>query len=206
MKKKITKKNVLLASLVLVVLMTAGATLALLLDNSGPVTNTFTPSKVACEVHEPEWKDGESTNKTNVTIKNIGDTDAYIRAAIVVTWQDENGVILAQKPVENTDYILDINEDDWFVKDDFYYHKEMVPAAENLNDISDTEVLINSCEVKTVKEGYKLHVEIMAEAIQYEGVAQGTAGNIGEKPVEIAWNIFVDENGKLTETAPAVTE
>ena len=57
------------------------ATVSFIIDTTNPVENVMTPSKVACQVTETF----ENDVKTNVAVKNTGDTEAYIRAAIVVT-------------------------------------------------------------------------------------------------------------------------
>lgn len=48
-------------------------------------------------------------------VKNTGNTDAFIRAQIVVTWKDANGNVSATKPVEDTDYTMTLNTTDWFL-------------------------------------------------------------------------------------------
>ena len=84
--KKMNKRFLaVLASVVLVLTMTVGATVAYLIDQSGPVTNIFTPSEVTSEVEE-EFPDPYNV-KQNVKIKNTGDAPAYIRAAVVFNWK-----------------------------------------------------------------------------------------------------------------------
>ena len=139
--------------------LSVGGTIAYLITDTRPVENTFTPGNVACQVIEPNWND-EDTAKENVFIKNTGNTDAYIRAAIVVTWQNADGKVLAEVPQENVDYTLSINTNGWGKKGDYYY----CTTAGSPN--TQTSVLINSCTVIKAKEGYSLCVDVLAQAIQ----------------------------------------
>ena len=83
------KKTVLLLAMVVLILAGAvGGTLAYIVTSSGPVQNTFTPAHVTCAVEESDFVDGTSTIKNNVTIRNTGNTSAYIRAAVVANWCD----------------------------------------------------------------------------------------------------------------------
>lgn len=146
-------------ALALVLTLSVGGTIAYLITDTGPVTNTFTPGNVACEVIESGWHDGNTT-KENVFIRNTGNTDAYIRAAIVVTWQNEAGKVLAEAPQDKVDYTLSINTTGWKKQGDYYY----CTMAGSPN--TQTSVLINSCTVVKAKEGYSLCVDVLAQAIQ----------------------------------------
>lgn len=181
MKKKLNNKQLsLLISLLLILTVTVGGTLAYIVTQTNAVTNTFTPAKVTCQINETFANDV----KSNVTIENTGTTSAYIRAAIVVTWKDEDGNIGPETPVLGEDYVFEMgSSDNWLKIEDYYYHKAPV-AAEGEDD---TKVLINSCKLKdgvTSPEGYGLSVEIVADAIQAEGVDSN-----GNHPVELAWKV-----------------
>ena len=155
------KATVLLSSLALILALFVGVTTAFLIAKEGSVTNTFKSSHVACQVNEESFN---GTTKTNVTISNTGDTEAYIRAAIVVTWKDgENGNVYAGKPVAGEDYTISLNENDWIEgSDGYYYYKKPVAPG------TSTAVLIESCRAVTehVPAGYGLNVEILSSAIQ----------------------------------------
>ena len=91
--KKLIRWNrsfVVLAALLVLVLGIVGTTLAWLTDKTKDLTNTFEYAKVSCEVLETVTQ----TTKSDVRIKNTGNTDAYIRATYVVTIRDYNGNIL----------------------------------------------------------------------------------------------------------------
>ena len=171
MKKHITKKTIAIISFALLIFITVGTTLALVFTNTDPVENTFKPSKVSCAVVEGKSDPVEHSNvdtgteKKEVKIKNTGDTDAYIRVAIVVTWQKADGTVYAVQPELGKDYSMTLNLTDsgWFKKGDYYYYNQpVVPNA-------DTPYLINSAaQLATAKvpDGYFLSIEIVASAIQ----------------------------------------
>lgn len=167
--KNMKKKTILmLATMVLLLTVTVGSTIAYLVTSSGPVENTFTPSHVTSQVDET-FTPG-STTKRNVMIENTGDTNAYIRAAIVITWKDKDNHTMPIVPKVNEDYTININTNDWTPSGGYYYYKEAVaPGAKTTN-------LINEC-VSTGKytDGRKLCVEVIGSAIQSEGMGASSA-------------------------------
>lgn len=162
------KKAVICAGALLIAVLTAvGVTLAYIIANSGPVENEFKPSIVTTSV--VETLEGET--KKNVNIANTGDTEAYIRAAVVFNWRDENGSIFGETPEENVDYDIKwsvSNEclNDVWVKgrDGFYYYTSPVAPGENTKD------LITSCTAKNERSingvTYYLSVDIVCSGIQ----------------------------------------
>lgn len=163
------KKIMLVISILLLLTAAVGVTLAILSARSEPVSNDFAYKPVTCEVEEPGWEDG-NTIKSNVKIKNTSDIQVYIRAAYVVTWlveEDTNGdgiidstSVLAKKPAEGTDYTISLNENGWVSIDGLYYCNSPIEPGDS------TPVLINSLEVLAETEGYRLQVEVIAEAVQ----------------------------------------
>ena len=175
-----TKKSlILLASLAAILLVGVAGTLALLITQSGPVKNTFVPGNVAVAVQETFTQGG--TEKTDVKIQNTGNVDAYIRVAIIPTWEDDEG-----NPVGVSASLDDLNitwgsSDKWKKADDgFWYYTSPVPAGDS------TENLIASATVKTdsagYNAGYKMNLQILAQGIQADGVDSND-----ETPVEQAW-------------------
>lgn len=167
--KNMKKKTILmLATMVLLLTVTVGSTIAYLVTSSGPVENKFAPSRVASEVVET-FTPGTAT-KQDVKIKNAGDTSAYIRAAIVITWKDKDGNTMPVPPEVGKDYTISLNTSDWAKIGDYYYYKEAIaPDASTTN-------LINSC-VSTDKytDGRALCVEVIGSAIQSEGMGVTSA-------------------------------
>lgn len=161
------KPAALLVSLLLLLTVTVGGTIAFLMDSDGPLHNLFNPSKVTTYVDETV----SGNTKSNVSIKNTGDTTAWIRAAIVVTWQDEEGNVYGQLPVEGTDYTMKLNvadKDGWLKGDDgFYYWYMPVKSQEEDASNCNTGMLIEECTYKAnAPEGYFLTVEIIGSGIQ----------------------------------------
>ena len=160
------KSAALLVSIFLLLTVTVGGTIAFLVDSDGPLNNRFAPSRVTTKVEETL----SGTTKKDVKIQNTGDTDAWIRVAVVVTWQDEAGNIYGQAPVAGMDYTItyDLNNGWEQGNDGFYYWTKPV-AANNV-----TGTLITNCtalQAKTVSTGdepvtYYLSVEIIASGIQ----------------------------------------
>ena len=116
-----------------------------------------------------EWENGNSV-KSNVQIKNTSNVDAYIRVTLVANWVNtKTNAVYAQQPVADTDYTLVLNtaaNDGWFKVGNYYYCKTKI-AADDM-----TPVLINSCSQieGKVPEGYTLQLQVIAEAIQADGV------------------------------------
>lgn len=171
--------------LILAVVLAIGGTLAYIIANTASVENKFTPGEVRCEVLEDPF---DKITKSNVRIKNTGNTAAYIRATYVVTWQKDDGTVNAKKPVAGTDYTIAFAENTgWELIGDYWYYTSPVAAEDK------TKVLINSCKLAegaSVPADCHLSVEIIASAIQSE-----PASVVAEK-----WHVAVD-NGKITGAA-----
>ena len=143
---KLNKRSVaLLLSLAVLLTVAVGATVAFLVDKDNSVTNTFTPSKVDCEVLKEAGA---------YTVKNTGDTQCYIRVAIVVT-QKNGDAISITKPSATMKLGTD-----WLLGADGYYYYTKPLAVYSPQTINDA---ITSGIVVTAENG---HVEILASAIQ----------------------------------------
>lgn len=191
--KNISKKRltILLVSLLSVVAISVGVTLAYVLTRTDEVENEFKPSKVACAVVEngappvtgAVTETGDTKDK--VQIKNTGDTDAYIRVAVVATWKNADGTVWAQAPVAGTDYTAWTPGTGWVLGADGYYYYTNSVAPNAL-----TGILINQIvPLKAAPEaGYRLSIEIVASAIQ-------------AKPSDVVkdqWGVTVDANGNIS--------
>ena len=165
------KKNhigILIAAVAVIIAGTAGATLAYLSHQSG-LTNQFQIAEVSTTVNE-EF-DGET--KSDVKIKNTGDVPAYIRAAVIIGWQDEEGNALIDEaaPEVNKDYTIAWNlngtgsNGQWIKGSDGYYYYTS-PVDGN----AETDILIQECKDIKLGEhknaGKYLVVDIAAQSIQ----------------------------------------
>ncbi len=206
------KHKVLLLSLVLALLITAGTTIAFLIKETQPVANKFEPTKVDCLVDEDFNQD--KTVKSNVQVTcpdTICNVPAFVRAKVVVSWKNSAGDVYSVSPVTGftgndavkNDYTISYGTENWVKGNDgfYYYTKALIPGDEEKDN---TTNLINTCAVNGDKapEGYSLSVEIIADAIQADGESLGstTGGEnwSGKTPAEIAWsneNVTVTVNG-----------
>ena len=178
-RNKSKKKWMLLVSLVMLLTITMGGTLAYITTSDDPVKNIFTTSQVPISVQEDPF---DGTVKNNVKIQNDGNTDAYIRAAVVVTWKDSSGNVYGIKPEVGVDYQVTFPGDTGWVyreADGFYYYTASI-APNN-----QTGVLLTNCKpLKSAPaDGYTLCVEIVAESVQAKGVDNGV------KAVVKAWGV-----------------
>lgn len=180
-RKKHRKSFILLVSLVLILVFAVGGTLAYLVTSTASIENLFNASNVSVAVTETL----ANGVKSNVKVQNTGNTDAYIRAAVVINWQNESGNVYGQVPTSN-DYSITWNLTDtgWFQGNDgFYYYKNAVAPTKTTE-----EALITSCTWlnEPPADGYTLTVEILASGIQASP----------KNAVESAWGVSVDDNSK----------
>lgn len=153
---------ILLASLVLIVGMAAGGTVAWLITNTGAVQNTMVPASVPITINETV----KGTTKSAVTVTNTGNTDAYIRVAIVANAVDEYGnVIAGDHPTYNVDTTK------WELKNDGYYYYKGIVSAKG----STPPLFIGNVDFADGE------VNILAESIQVHG------GFNNQKPETYAW-------------------
>lgn len=175
-----SKSIALFVTLALILCVAAGGTLAYLVTQTSETVNTFTPSNVACEVQEKI----DNRVKSDVAVENTGDTEAFIRATVIVTWKDAEGNVYGVAPTDN-DYTISYGGSGWTHHNGYWYCNTAV--APNLV----TPVLVESCTTTTanaaIPEGYDLSVEIIADAIQSQPV----------KAVQEAWGVTISE-GKVT--------
>lgn len=148
----------------LLALISTGGVIAYLMQNA-EVNNAFSAGRVTCEVEETFI----NNIKSNVKVKNTGNTDEFIRAKIVVNWVSDNDdhTVYGIKPVPGpgNDYQIIFGTFGWDYEDDgYYYYDQAVAAGETTGNLIETCALLGEAP-----EGYHLSVEIIADAIQTEG-------------------------------------
>ena len=175
-KRRSKKTGMLFLSLLLVIGMVVGGTLAWLSTKSAPITNTFLPSKVACQVQE-EFNSTTGV-KTNVNVENTGDIDAYIRVKLVSYRTNDAGQHIggtAELPA------FDLGEG-WVEHGGYYYYRlPVAPGGSPETNLTESMTLTDSY---TDADGGKQVIEVMAEAIQANGVTDN-----GTKAVVEAWGV-----------------
>lgn len=159
-KKTRNKLSLLVASMILLAAFGVLGTVSYLTTKTEPITNTFTASTITPGIEENF--DGET--KSDVKLKNLGDVDAYIRAAIVVSWVSEDGSKVHANAPTSGDYTMVGPEAGWEKSSDGYYYYASKVGAGN-----STTNLIKSVKLDsgvTPPDGYYFSVEILAQAIQ----------------------------------------
>lgn len=152
-------------------------TVAWLTTKDAPITNTFNPSKVACEVTESF----DGTVKSSVNVKNTGDIDAYIRVKLVTYRTNERG-----QHIGGTAEIPAFTPGAGWVPYNGYYYYTKPVAPNTLPE----NALIGSIELKASyddADGGKQAIDVMAEAIQ----------SVPAEAVGEAWGVTISE-GRVT--------
>jgi len=167
------KALTLFFSLLLIGAVAVGGTLAYLVTQTDPVNNTFLPSHVSCQVEE-NFNNATGV-KSNVTVKNTGDTEAYIRVKLVTYRTNDQG-----QHIGGTAELPSFNPGtNWVRYGDFYYYtKPVAPNETPENALIDSITLTSSYPDA---DGGKQAIDVMAEAIQ-----SGPATAIGE-----AWGVSI---------------
>lgn len=163
--------TLLLSGLLLVTLI-VGGTVAYLVTQVTPVTNTFTPSHVTCAVTE----NFNGTVKSNVNVTNTGDTDAYIRVKLVTYRVNGYG-----QHIGGTASVHDFTPgENWKEYKGYYYYTLPVEPGESPATplIGEDGIELSSY---TDADGGKQVIEVMAEAIQ-----SSPAEAVGE-----SWNVTI---------------
>ena len=185
------KQRLAIAAVALLLCCSVGGTLAWLATSTGPVTNTFEPTWVECEVSDTY----ENGAKTNIVVTNPNNpktptnVDAYIRVTFAATWEDPNDNYTAVAKDTSKFYenlaAATLNSD--WVKggDGFYYYTKIVKVGESTSQVFTSALTIPTDTVN----GYELNVQILAEAVQAEGKDSAT----GKTPVMIAWGVQPEE-------------
>ncbi len=174
---------ILTLSVMVLLLVGVGATLAFLLSSTDALTNRFLPSQAGCRVMEERF---DGVSKQNVTVQNTGNVDAYMRVSVVCNFLDEDGNVVGVIPHLGLDYTLACNTADWFLCGGFYYCKRSVAPGEN------APVLFTQCDVleTDAAKAYRLNMDFAAQCIQANPA----------KAVESAWKtVTVAADGTLTE-------
>ena len=170
-KRRSRKTGTLLFSLVLLLTMMVGGTLAYLTIHTDPVVNQFTPSHVSCEVTEKF----SGTVKSEVNVTNTSDIDAYIRVKLVTYRVNSAG-----EHIGGTATIPSFDPGTgWVPHGGYYYYTQ--PVAPNQQPAN---ALIGNSGISLIgsyddADGGKQVIEVMAEAIQ----------SVPASAVESAWGV-----------------
>ena len=156
---KLKKLTTLQISLLLIVLMTVGGTVAYLAATPKAVENTFNPSSVDVEIEE----EFDGTEKTNINVTNTGDIDVYVRVKLVTyrvmesDGKDERigGTATSPAFTLGTDWVQG--------SDGFYYYTKLVaPGQSPSAPLADSITLVTYTDA----DGGRQAIDVIAEAIQ----------------------------------------
>lgn len=141
---------------VLLLALAIGGTVAWLTANGQPITNTFNPSHVTCEVTE----NFDGTTKTNVNVTNAGDIDAYIRVKLVTYRTNAQG-----QHIGGTATLPTFTPGSGWVEYNgyYYYTQPVAPNGKPATNLADRMTLTGSYNDA---DGGKQAIDVMAEAIQ----------------------------------------
>ncbi len=161
---------------VMLLALAIGGTVAWLTSSTGPVTNTFTPSHVSCEVTE----DFNGTVKSNVNVKNTSDIPAFIRVKLVTYRTNDAGQHIGGTAGLNFTPAADSG---WVAYNGYYYYTQPVDPQQN------TANLIESITLSSYNDADGGHqaIDVMAEAIQ----------GMPATAVQEAWHVTI-ANGSVT--------
>ena len=160
-------------SIVLLLGVAIGGTIAWLSTKTTPVTNTFTPAKVTCKVEENF--DENTGVKTEVNVTNTGNIAVYIRVKLVTYRTNDAGQHIGGK-ADLPEFTLG---KDWVEHGGYYYYTLPVAPGQQ----PDTN-LAKKMTLKTSyrdADGGKQALDVMAEAIQ----------SAPEKAVADAWGVKI---------------
>lgn len=185
---KASKPHILLIAVALVAALTVGGTVAWLAVSTNAVENTFQSSGVTSEVSETF----QNEVKSNVSIKNTGNIDAYIRVAIVPTWQDDDGYPVAVSASLSDLGFTGLTGSDWFHGSDGYYYCQNPITPQDNTGYLFTRATVDP-DSAGYQAGYHMNLQILCDAIQARGgTTTGTAA-----VVAAGWPVAVNTDGTL---------
>ena len=163
-RRRCTRPVLLLLSLVLMLAIGAGGTLAFLIDTTPEVKNVFEPGEITTTVVE----DFDKNTKEYVRIQNNVNSSiaVYIRATWTANWVKDDEIVAPA--VQGTDYTVTglAEQNSGWVKhsDGYYYHTSAVKPGDY------TGYLFTKLEpvAAAQPEGAHLEVTILSQAIQAE--------------------------------------
>lgn len=170
-------------SVVLLLGVAIGGTIAWLSTKTTPVTNTFTPAEVTCKVEEDF--DADTGVKTNVNVTNTGNIAVYIRVKLVTYRTNDKG-----QHIGGTAALPEFNlGKNWVEYGEYYYYTLPVsPGGKPDANLAEKMTLMSSYEDA---DGGKQALDVMAEAIQSEpekAVADAWGVKIAQDSVTVAGN------------------
>lgn len=141
------KTMIIVLSIILLVCIGVGATLAYFANSTGPVINTFQSGTVGAEIVE----DISGNTKNSITVKNTGSVPVYVRVRLVSYFEDDSGVLPQDSPVVSV--TLDTN---WKQIGSYYYYKLPVGAGDSTGNLLGSQLAMAENQV----------IEVLADTVQ----------------------------------------
>lgn len=176
------KKRVLILAAAASVCLAAAVTIGFLFRKTDPVKNEFIGARVTCQVAEVF----DGAEKSSITVKNTGSTDAFIRLRLISYWVDGDGKILGKPSQMPT---VAYASDSWAKgSEDTYYYCKPVPPGSSTGELLTSPIRLS----ESTYEGERVYqtVEVFAEAIQSDPL----------RGAESSWHVTT-KNGEIL-TAP----
>lgn len=142
------KTLIVVLSIILVVCIGAGATLAFFANSTGPIINTFQSGSAGAEIYEEKT----NTAKTCIQVKNTGDSPVYVRVRLVSYFEDDFGNVLPQ----DSPVVSFTRGENWEQIGSYYYYKLPVGAGGFTSDLLGTDVTMSAGQV----------IEVLADTVQ----------------------------------------
>lgn len=156
-------KTLAISTIVLIVVLIAGVTMAWFIHSPPAIANEFTMGTVDIIVVEEfpdggygEVKNGETYTK-NVQVKSLGSKNTYVRVRLVPEWSDPS------LPVSNVQLNV-ANNNDWILHSDGHYYFKYYLVTNQL-----TSKLLESMtftELGPEYEGAVFTLKVVAEGVQ----------------------------------------
>lgn len=173
------KYLVIIAAIILALALCTVSTLAYMFRETDETEAPLESAKVSCSVSERF----ENNKKSEISVKNTGNINAYIRVKLVPYWVDSEGNRV-YRSASVPSFTFDSNA--WLADsaNNTYYYR--LPLAPN----SSTPSLPTSDIVLAAEDGCYLVLDVVAEAIQAEPAASVTE----------AWSVNISPDGKISNT------
>ena len=153
--KKLNKKSLaLLIAAALLLTIAVSGTVAYLVDSTGSLVNTFTPTTVNGEIDET-FTDNVKSEIVIQNPKTDKSISVYVRVAVVGNWYKGNEITAAWTP----EFTLGA---DWQKIGDFYYYKYVVNPGNATSDLLGSSISGTNAD----RPGEHLEVTVIQQSIQ----------------------------------------
>lgn len=142
------KPLVLVLSIVLLLAIGVGATIAYFHLASGPVINTFQAGSAGAKVNEVV----SDNTKKEITVTNDGKSPVYVRIRLVSYYEDAEGNVLPQVSPALSFTV----GSKWVPLDNYYYYNAPLAAGATTEDLLGTDLAMAEGQV----------IEVLADTVQ----------------------------------------